>query len=128
MALMYVSTRKINLADGETTSTSKLINGATATNSAPSGASAGVDARDAQWTQIVAESASGTCSLKLWEYHADAADWFQNEVFGTQTFTSGQKRAFRVQTGGADRVYVEISAISGATVDVWASGLFGVGC
>ena len=121
------SIAKVNLADGGgAESTAQLINGATATNGDPSAATDGVAARDAEWLMLVASSAGGTCTLKLWEYDQSSATWAQNTDLGSWSFTSGQEKRARVQIAGADRVYVEIDAVAGATIDVWAVGLYGV--
>jgi len=116
----------INLADGGHATTTALLDGVDAVNGEPSAATDGVDTRGAGWVMLSANSAAGTSTLKLWEYDPSSALWIQNTDLGSWAFASGQKRRARVRIAGASRVYVELDAVSGATVTCHAVGLFGV--
>jgi len=117
---------RVNLKDGKEDGTTALLAGITAVNGDPSAVTDGVDTRGAGWVMLSANSASGTSTLKLWEYDPASAAWIQNTDLGSWAFASGQKRRARVRIAGASRVYVELDAVSGATVTCHAVGLFGV--
>ena len=117
---------RVNLKDGEEDGTTALLAGITVVNGEPSAATDGVDTRGAGWLMLTSASASGTSTLKLWEYDPASAAWIQNTDLGSWAFASGQKRRARVRIAGASRVYVELDAVSGATVTCHAVGLFGV--
>jgi hypothetical protein len=126
----------------------QLLSGATATNSAPSGATAGVDRkqRNAGSHSGIAEATTATVlvtgtgtgalsvTLKIWGYSPVSGEWHplgtatsdanrgrlneQNAIGGTNTI----RHAELVQGLGAfTRFYLEVVAISGTecAVDAW---------
>ena len=124
-----------------------VLSGATSTNSAPSGGSAGVEVQALdigngnipdQVSCIVKSTAgSGTmsCSIKLYGYIADAAiaDWFPLGVHQTDSSRGllnegnsiGESESNKIRfaeavsyIGHFDRVYAEVTAIAGTSTAV----------
>lgn len=106
-----------------------LLSAATATNSAPSGATAGVDLKftagtvrnAAEHVLYVDFAGTGALSvtLKLWGYSEQRAKWYPmgtvNDASAITATTSGTFAEVLYSVKHFDRVYLEVTAISGTS-------------
>lgn len=124
MALV-VPTSLVN-ARAATAAERRAVAGATATTGTPSAANDGQHTRNHQYLHVVAESVGGTSfNLTLWGFDNTSGKWVvidEFETSGTVTVTTAAPNLYRsapLLIAGLDRVYAEISAITGATANVW---------
>lgn len=128
------------MATGERNSV-QLLTAATATNSPPSGAAAGVETNDLKFAtdgvislRSTAGSGTMTVTCRLWGYEASAAVWFPlgNGTGAGKGFLNGGAAITETEAdtiahaqvvygiGHIDRVYIEITAIGGTSTAISA--------
>ena len=139
-----------DIADYSTNRSLELLASATATNSPPSGASAGVPVTSLQWDYrvpdtvtllIYSTAGSGTITVtcRIWGYHPKAAEWFPLGT-GTASGKGVVNNGAAIAEDQADqishaepldlpihftRLYLEITAIGGTSTAVTADLIFG---
>lgn len=71
---------------------------------------------------VLVSCASGTCTLQHWLYSSHAGMWFLDEDWGaggSRSFASGDRIRIPHPVSGVDVGAFAITAIAGATVNVW---------
>lgn len=107
----------------------KVLDAETGTTSAPSGAPDIATAGSGEFRcdgqtmlDVYVSCAGGTCTLKKWSYSDHTADWFVDEDWGaggSRAFASGDKIKIPHPCSSDDAGAFQVTAISGATVNVW---------
>ena len=107
------------LRSGDTAAKRKLVETTTATN-APAATDAGWGTDGADWIHIYA-GFTGTvtqANVTPWYYSEIAEQWFANDPV---VFTATTKFALTELRGGGEKLYLQVTAITGTgTVSLWA--------
>lgn len=90
-----------------------------APQSAPTTSGDGLNLRKSTRGVVFAKPSAGqTCTVQVYVYRADIDDWFRlTEAERVDVDDEGD--SWKINTGGADKIAVVVSAISGGTADVW---------
>lgn len=92
----------------------------TTTNSAPDSSNSGWATDGADWIHIYAEFPVGVTQVTItpWYYSEIAEQWFANDPV---VFTATTKFALTELRGGGEKLYLQVTSITGAgTVSLWA--------
>ena len=93
---------------------------ASATQARPALASDGINLRGSSRGVVVAEAPAGqTIDIEVFAYFADIDQW-AHIVEADRAAVDEYSNTWKLNTGGADRIYVRISAITGGTTaNMW---------
>lgn len=112
--------RAKSLRAGDTADKRKILSTSSAT-AAPTSSDAGWATDGADWVHIYAKFPAGVTQVNVtpWVWSEVAEDWFAGDPI---IFNANNKSSLTENRGHGDRLYVQVTSISGVgTVEIWAS-------